>query len=325
MRTFAKIVAVAALAGSALLPVHAKTYKVAIAGWGPHPTLDETIAGFKQGLAQEGFKEGENLEFDESNVNFDRSLIPQMLNKLVSGNPDLMATIATPVSLTAIQQLRSRTFPIVFTPIADPVHAGMLPGWEKGEKLLTGSSVALDYDAVLGFFKKIVPNLKRLGVLYDTGDDSSSAALDGIKPIAEAHGISLVLIGVDNPSELPQRVQSAVGRVDALYPVASGRIQQGAAAIASTADRAKLPVLTSVPQMVQHHQALAALAVSFRQSGEAAGRIAARLLKGEKAENIPAWKPSPEEHHPMISEVRLKALGLTLPESLKDCNCVVSE
>lgn len=325
MLRFAKLMALAALAGSALFPVHAQQHKVAIAGWGPHPTLDETIAGFKQGLAQEGFRVGENLVFDESNVNFDRSLIPQMLNKLSAGNPDLMLTVATPVTLTAIQQLRSRNFPIVFTPIADPVHAGMVPGWDKGEKLLTGSSVAVDYDAVLAFFQQVVPGLKRLGVLYDTGDDSSSAALEGIKAVAGARGVTLVEIGVDNPSELPQRVQSARGRVDAIYPVASGRIQQGSAAIASTADRAKLPVVTTIPQMVQQHQALAALAVSFTQSGEAAGRIAGRLLKGEDAESIPAWKPSAEEHQPLISEVRLKALGLTLPEALKDCNCVVVE
>lgn len=325
MCRFAKMMALAVIAASALLPVHAQQKKVAIAGWGPHPTLDETLAGFKQGLAQEGFRVGENLEIDESNVNFDRSLIAQMLNKLAAGNPDLMVTVATPVSLTAIQQLRSRTYPIVFTPIADPVHAGMVPGWDKGERLLTGSSVAVDYDAVLAFFQQVVPGLKRLGVLYDTGDDSSSAALEGIKKVADAKGIKLVEIGVDNPSELPQRVQSARGRVDAIYPVASGRIQQGAAAIASTAERAKLPVLTTIPQMVQQHQALAALAVSFSQSGEAAGRIAARLLKGEDAASIPPWKPSAAEHQPLVSEVRLKALGMTLPDSLANCNCLVTE
>lgn len=325
MCRFAKMMALAVIAASALLPVHAQQKKIAIAGWGPHPTLDETLAGFKQGLAEGGFRVGENLEIDESNVNFDRSLIAQMLNKLAAGNPDLMVTVATPVSLTAIQQLRSRTYPIVFTPIADPVHAGMVSGWDKGERLLTGSSVAVDYDAVLAFFQQVVPGLKRLGVLYDTGDDSSSAALEGIKKVADAKGIKLVEIGVDNPSELPQRVQSARGRVDAIYPVASGRIQQGAAAIASTAERAKLPVVTTIPQMVQQHQALAALAVSFSQSGEAAGRIAARLLKGEDAASIAPWKPSAAEHHPLVSEVRLKALGMTLPDALANCNCLVAE
>ncbi len=325
MRRFAKLIALAALAGSALFPVQAQQHKVAIAGWGPHPTLDDTLAGFKKGLAEEGFREGENLVFDETNVNFDRSLIPQMLNKLAAGNPELMVTVATPVTLTAIQQLRSRNFPIIFTPIADPVHAGMVSGWDKGEKLLTGSSVALDYDAVLAFFKQVLPDLKRLGVLYDTGDDSSSAAVDGIEAVAGAHGITVVKIGVDNPSELPQRVQSARGRVDAIYPVASGRIQQGSATISSTAERAKVPVITTIPQMVQQHHALAALAVSFGQSGEAAGRIAGRVLKGEDAASIPVWKPTADEHRPMFSAVRLKALGMSVPDAYKDCDCVVAE
>ncbi|MEK7944144.1 ABC transporter substrate-binding protein [Pigmentiphaga sp. YJ18] len=325
MRTLSKLVFTAVLAACASVPAQAQNKKVAIAGWGPHPTLDATIAGFRKGLAAEGFKPGENLALDETNVNFDRSLIPQMLNKLASGNPDLMVTIATPVSLTAIQQLRTRSFPIVFTPIADPVHAGLVGGWKSGERLLTGSSVALDYDAVLTFFKAVIPGLKRLGVLYDTGDDSSTAALDGLAPIAGRHGIALVKIGVDSPSELPQRVQSARGRVDALYPVASGRIQQGAATIAATAERAQLPVVTTIPEMVRQNQAAAALAVSFEQSGEAAGRIAGRILKGENAQAIPAWRPAPEDHHPLFSAARLKALNLSVPAAYKDCNCVVGQ
>jgi putative ABC transport system substrate-binding protein len=285
--------------------------------------LNETIEGFKKGLAVEGFREGETVMFDESHVNFDRSLIPQMLNKLAGGTPDLMVTIATPVSMTAAQQLKARSFPIVFTPIADPVHARLLPSWTAGEKLLTGASVALDYDAVLAFFKSVLPTMKRLGVLYDAGDDSSQAALDAVEKIADKHGLTIVRVGMDNPAELPQRVQSAVGRVDALYPVASGRIQQGAAAIAATADRAKLPVVTTIPQMVQAHQALAALAVSFGQSGEAAGRIAGRILKGADAVSIPAWKPASADHRPMLSAQRLEALSVKVPDQLSGCNCVV--
>jgi putative tryptophan/tyrosine transport system substrate-binding protein len=305
------------------LPAGAQSKKVAIAGWGPHPTLNETIAGFKAGLAAEGFREGQNVTFDETHVNFDRALIPQMLNKLSGASPDLMVTIATPVSMTAAQQLKARTFPIVFTPIADPVFARLVPSWSAGDKLITGSSVALDYDAVLTFFKTVMPNLKRLGVLYDTGDESSSVALDTVEKLAGKYGLSIVRIGMDNPAELPQRVQSAVGRVDALYPVASGRIQQGSAAIAATADRAKLPIITTIPQMVQQHHATAAMAVSFGQSGEAAGRIAGRVLKGADPATIAPWKPAASEHRAMFSGPRMKALGMEVPASLRDCKCVI--
>lgn len=303
-----------AIAMAVTSPVAAQQKRVAIAGWGPHPTLNEAITGFKKGLAEEGFVEGKNLSFDETNVNFDASLIPQMLTRLSGGNPDLMATIATPVSVASRNALRSRKFPIVFLPIADPVHAGLVPSWERGDKLMTGSSVALDYPALLAFFKTLLPNMKKMGLLYDTGDDSSKAAVDGIE---------LVRIGVDNPNELPQRVQSAVGRVDALFTVASGRIQQGMAAISATADRAKLPVITSVPQAVNQNYALAAFAVSFGQSGEAAGRIAGKILKGADPESIPAYRATAAEHRPMINAKKMEALGLTVPPALADCKCFV--
>lgn len=311
------------LAIAAMSPAEAQTKRVAIAGWGPHPTLNEAIAGFKKGLAAEGFTEGSNLVFDETNVNFDAALIPQMLTRLSGANPDLMATIATPVSVASRNQLRSRSFPIVFLPIADPVHAGLVPSWERGDKLMTGSSVALDYPALLTFFKTLLPNMKKMGLLYDTGDDSSKAAVDGMETAAKNSGIEMVRIGVDNPNELPQRVQSAVGRVDALFTVASGRIQQGMAAISATADRAKLPVISSVPQAVQQNYALAAFAVSFGQSGEAAGRIAGRILKGEDPAAIPAYRATAAEHRPMINAKKLKALDLQVPAALANCNCIL--
>jgi putative ABC transport system substrate-binding protein len=318
----AKLVALA-IAMAVSSPVAAQQKKVAIAGWGPHPTLNETIAGFKKGLADEGFVEGKNLVFDESNVNFDASLIPQMLTRLSGGNPDLMGTVATPVSMGARNQLRTRSFPVIAFPIADPVHAGLVPSWDKGEKLMNASSVMPDYPAVLAFFKTLLPNMKKLGLLYDTGDDSSKAAVSGIEAAAKGSGIEVIGIGVDNPNELPQRVQSAVGRVDALFTVASGRIQQGMAAISATADRAKLPVITSVPQAVNQSYALAALALSFEQSGRAAGQMAGKILKGADPASLKPYRATAAEHTPIINGKKLQALGLTLPAALKDCKCVI--
>ncbi len=305
------------------LAAAAQTKRVAIAGWGPHPTLDETIAGVKEGLAKEGFKVGANLTLDESHVNFDRALIPQMLTKLGGGNPDLMITIATPVSMTAVQALRNRTYPIVFTPVADPVHAKLVPSWQKGDVLMTGSSNMPDWDATVAFFKQILPNLKRLAFLYDTGDDSSAAALAAMEEAAKKGGLTLVPIGVDNPSEIPQRVQSAVGRADALMPAASGRIQAAIAAINATASRAALPVVSNVPQTVVQHQSLAAFSVTWKQIGEAAGVMAGKILKGAKPETLAPWRPTIADHKPVISAKQLAALKLTLPDSLKSCNCVV--
>lgn len=301
----------------------AQTKRVAIAGWGPHPTLDETIAGVKEGLAKEGFKVGANLVLDESHVNFDRSLIPQMLTKLSGGNPDLMITIATPVSMTATQALRNRAYSIVFTPVADPVHAKLVPSWDKSAPLMTGSSNMPDWDATVAFFQKLLPNMKRLAFLYDTGDDSSAAALATIQVAAKKAGLEIVPIGVDNPAEIPQRVQSAVGKADALMPAASGRIQAAMAAISATAGRAGLPIIANVPQPVLQHQILAAYSVSWKQIGEAAGVMAGKILKGAKAEDMTPWRPTAADHKMMISAKQLESLKIALPDALKSCNCIV--
>jgi putative tryptophan/tyrosine transport system substrate-binding protein len=325
LRASLLIAAIGVTLCAAALPARSQTSPkhVAIAGWGPHPSLVEVVQGFKKGLADEGFVEGTTVIYDETNVNFDGALIPQMLARLAGARPDLMAAVATPVAIASKQVLRDRTFPIVALAINDPVHAKLVPSWESSDKLMTAASVAVDFPAALQFFKKLLPNMKRVGVLFDTGDDSSKVSVDQLEAAATPLGLTVVQVGVDNPSELAQRVQSAIGRVDALFTVASGKIQQGMAAISATADRAKLPVITSVVQTVQQNYALAAFGVSYGESGVAGGRMAGRILKGADPASIPPYRASASEHEQRISKRKLESLGMALPAALADCKCVV--
>ena len=81
---------------------------VAIANFGPNPALSDLIAGFKASLAANGFVEGKDVTFDERHVNFDRSLVPQMLNVMAAANPALMLTITTPLTAFTSATRRSR-------------------------------------------------------------------------------------------------------------------------------------------------------------------------------------------------------------------------
>src|SRR5271170_713004 len=91
--------------------------RIAIAMFGPHPTLQQVVEGFKQEIAAQGI----NAVYDEGNVNFDRSLAPQLLTRMAAANPTLMLTVTTPMTHAARQVLASRNFPIVFAPVTDPV------------------------------------------------------------------------------------------------------------------------------------------------------------------------------------------------------------
>lgn len=307
--------ALVALAGTAT----AQESRIAIALFGPHPSLQQTVDGFKEQLAAEGIA----ASYDEAHVNFDRSLVPQLLNRLAAGNPDLMLTITTPMSQSAKQILANRTFPIVFAPVTDPVKAGLLPSWDTGEPLMTGVSNIPDFDATLDFMKQLVPGMTRLGILYNTGDDSDTAFAERLEATVGDHGVELVKIGVENVNDIVLRVRSAQGRVDALFVPASSLLQPASAAIASAANQMRLPVFGSNTATVDDHQLLAALAVDFHRVGVNAGAVAARLLRGEDPVAIPVALPTPEDHLMRISAQGMASLGLTLPETLKDCGCVV--
>ncbi|MEO6270517.1 MAG: ABC transporter substrate-binding protein [Lautropia sp.] len=314
--------AVAALLIAPPALVHAqakKSAKIAVALFGPHESLHQVVDGFKQELAAQGI----TATYDEGNVNFDRSLVPQFLNRLAASNPDLMLTVTTPMTQSARQILASRSFPIVFAPVTDPVAAKLVPSWDKGDALMTGASNLPDLAATLEFIKALVPGTKRVGILFNPGDDSDVTFVSRLEAIAPKHAVELVKVGVDNANDIPVRIQSLQGRADALFIPASSLLQPAGAAIAATANRIKLPVFNSNTAQVRSHQMLAAYSVDWKKVGINAGAVAAEILNGKPPSEIPVRLPRPEDHEVVISGQRLKDLGLTLPASLKDCNCVV--
>ena len=76
----------------------AQSKKVAIANLGPHPALNAVVAGFKTGLEQGGFKEGETVDFEYKDANFNSAIVAQMITALEATGPDLMLTVTTPIT-----------------------------------------------------------------------------------------------------------------------------------------------------------------------------------------------------------------------------------
>lgn len=307
-----------ALSASMTTTALAETKKVAIAMFGPHTSLQQVSDGFKASLAKTKL----DIAYDEGNVNFDRSLVPQFLNRLAAASPELMLTVTTPMAQSAKRVLAQRSFPIVFAPVTDPVQAGLLDSWDHGAPLLAGVSNIPDFDATLEFMKTLLPDMKRLGILYNTGDDSDTAFLSRLEAAAPKHGVQVVRIGVDNVNDIPQRVTSARGRTDALFVPASSMLQPASPAIASSAARIAMPVFGSNTPTVDEGHMLAAFAVDFYRIGEKAGTLAGRLLQGEDPRNIAVQVPAAEDHVIRISQRRMDALGLKLPAALQGCNCV---
>jgi putative ABC transport system substrate-binding protein len=306
-----------ALASSAL----AQPKKVAIANMGPHGSLEQVIAGFKQALADKGFVEGTGVVYDYSHCNFDPNLIPQVLTKLESGKPDVIVTITTPMTQAAVKIVRDQSIPIVFAPVTDPIAGGLVPDWEHGSARFVGASNLQSMEAVLGFAKKLLGEVKSFGMLYNPGDANDIANKNLAEAAAKTAGITFKAVGVDSVNDIGQRATTLQG-VDFIYAIPSSMLMPALPAIASAADRMKIPVISASPQGAQDHVVLAAMSVSWTQVGYQAGLRAAAILNGARPSQLANYKPAPEDHSAVISGKRLKQSGKELPAALADCKCV---
>lgn len=317
----------AAAAGVALLALSAtqafaEPVKIAIASFGDHPQLNAAVAGFKAELAAEGLKEGTDVTFTFDHVNFDATLVPQMLSKIEAEKPALVLTVTTPVAQMAKNALAKSGIPIVFTAVTDPVAAGLVPSWDKGGDGITGSSDMQDVDATLTFARKLMPNAKTMGVPFNPGEANDAALIKILQEKAAAQGFAIAEVGVDNANDIPQRVASLAGKADVIYVPASNLVQPAVAAVASAALAAHIPVINTDERPVKEGIVPASFSISFEKIGQNAGKLAGRILKGEKPADLAPVKPVYEDHAATLSKKAAAAFGLTIPDSFADCKCI---
>ena len=296
--------------------------RVAIASFGPHPSLSQVIAGFKQALTDKGYIEGQRITYDYSDCNFDPALIPQVLGKLQADKPDLMLTVTTPMTLAAVKLVRDPSLPIVFAPVTDPVQAGLVPSWEHGSARFVGASNLQSTEAVIDFASTLLGPVHSFGMLFNPGDANDVVGKTYAEAAAKAKGVEFRAISVDSVNDIQQRT-TALNGVDFIYAIPSSLLMPALPAIATAADRMKIPAISSSPSGAEEHIVLAAYSVSWTKVGYAAGLEAAQILGGAKPSDLANYKPSVADHSPTISGRRLARLGRPLPPSLANCNCVV--
>jgi len=173
------------------------------------------------------------------------------------------------------------------------------------------------------FIHQLLPAAKRLGVLYNPGDDSDTSIVAAMAASAAAGGFTLVKVGVDNVNDIPQRVQAFAGQADVVYVPASSLLQPAAPAIATAANRIGLPIVNTSPPPVLQGLMLATYSVSWKGVGANAGKLAAAILKGADPASLAPLRPTATEQFGLISRKRLEALGMGVPEGLRDCKCFV--
>lgn len=305
--------AASVLAGIAMLSAvsvgHASDTKfVAITAIVDHPALDAVRDGAQDELKAAGFEPGKNLKWEYQSAQGNASTAGQIARKFVGSTPDVIIAIATPSAQPIVAA--TKTIPVVFAAVADPMAAQLVKDWQPSKTNVTGRSNMLDPVKQADFLKQIVPNAKRIGIVYNPGEANSVSALENLKAVLDTRGISIVSVAAPRTVDVATAAKSLLGRVDAMYSTTDNNVMATYEALVKVCNDAKIPLISSDPSGVPRG-AVAGLGIDFYQLGRETGQVVVRILRGEKAGDI---APAPGKKLQMfVNTAAAQKQGVTLP------------
>ena len=279
-----------------------KKIKVGITQIVEHPALNKAKQGFKDALKEAGI----DVEYDEKNANGEVATANLIANTLVSSKPDLIYAIATTTTQAVAQA--TNDIPVVFSAITDPESAGIL------KENVTGVSDRVNIKQQLELMKKLNPNAKKVGVIFNSSEQNSMVQVNDLKTAASELGMEVVATGVTQASEIPQASETLIGEIDMIYTPTDNLVASLINLITEKATAAKKIVFGAEVAHVEGG-ALITQGVDYYELGKRAGQMAIEILKGKKPSEIKI--ETVELNDIVVNEKTLNALGIVLPEDIK--------
>ncbi|MEG2143980.1 MAG: ABC transporter substrate-binding protein, partial [Oscillospiraceae bacterium] len=242
-----------------------------------HPSLDEIYNSFADEIKVLGYEDKIDLEL-QSGQN-DMSMINTIAKKFVGDKKTLIVAIATP----AAQGVAAATseIPILFSAVTDPVAAGLTDSLEKPDRNLTGTSDRIPTDKILELALELTPNIKTMGLIYNTAEVNSVTVITEMKKLLEEKGIKIKETPVNTTGEVATAAQTLVSNVDAIFSPIDNTVALGMPVLSKIATENKIPVYVSADSMV-HDGGLATVGVNYENLGRQTARMAVRILEGAK-------------------------------------------
>lgn len=257
-----------------------ETYRVGVLQLVSHPALDQIYEGIKEGLAEEGLEEGKNLKLLFQNGQGDQSKLNTMSQQLVQDKADILVGIATPAAQALDNNVKKKDIPIVLGAITDPEGAGLVASNDKPGANITGVSDQPPVGEIIQLAKKLLPDAKKVGMLYSSSEMNSQFQVAEATKKAESLGLEVVNKPVASTNEVAQTVQVLANEVDFVFIPLDNTIANAMETVSQEATKQKLPVFPSVETMVEQG-GVATIGVSQKELGVQTGKMAAQIAKGE--------------------------------------------
>ena len=310
---FKKIIIVA-LAVFMLLPTAACSSEpemITIGVVSPADSMEAVLQGFKDGMADKGYIEGENITYIYNGaLGGDPAVLEAEVKSFVDAKVDLIYALATPGSLAAKNATAGSGIPVVFAPISDPVGAGLVESMTAPGGNLTGVRSGTFVGKELEWLHRIAPDVKKIFCPYNPNDGAAVYGLNQLQETAAVLGIEVVAPEVASPDDVPTVLANMPDDIDALFMGTDSMILSRIQDFVAVGLEKSIPV-TSINIGLVKAGALLAYGPEFNSVGRQSARLADQILKGADVSSLPS---EDAEYFLYLNQATANAIGIEFPD-----------
>ena len=315
-KTFHLIVAMGLALATAFVNVTAQTSsKVYRVGLLVRGEVDKRFADpLIRGLAQSGYVLGRNLALETRDAQYHVERLPQLVDELVASKVDVIVSIGYPAARAAKQ--RAGTVPVVIFGTGDPVASGLVDSLARPGGNLTGTS---DLAAELApkrlqLLKEVRPQLRRVAIIWNTGDLGMTLRYEASAASARLLGIVIQPLGVSKPEDFEDAFATMTrDPPDAIFIVADWLTNLNRKSVIEIASVHQLPSMYEAEPSVTDG-GLMSYSGDPNETFERLTSIVDRVLKGARPKELPFEQPT--RFRLVVNLKTAKALGIKIPQSI---------
>ncbi|MDR0355234.1 MAG: ABC transporter substrate-binding protein [Deltaproteobacteria bacterium] len=275
-----------------------------------HPSLDAAAKGFQDAVTEAGIE----ATFNVHNAQNNSATSQQIVNQILGENPDLVLAISTPSAQHVANKIKD--IPILFTAVTDPVAAQLVASLEAPGGNVTGTSDMSPLAEQIDLVKEIQPDVKNIGVIYNSGEVNSVVQIDVIKAACEKSGLNLIEAVAANNAGVYQAAQSLVGKVDAIFLPTDNTVISSYESVLRVAGDHNIPVYPAEADSLAKG-GTASLSLDYYQLGRQTGAMAVKILNDKvKPADLPV--ETQQDFKLIVNQGFVNKISQTIPQTVMD-------
>ncbi len=284
--------------------------KIGVIQYANQPILDSVYSGIKKELAKYDGK----YEIEYQVAHGDPILNTTISKQLVNDSVDIIIAMGTPSAQAVIKD--TKTIPVVFTAITDPVGAKLATTMNKPEGNKTGITNMQPFDKQIELIKIIKPNTKKVGIIINLSEANCVAGMVYVRQALDKFKIPYEELNASTSAEIITCAQSLAKRCDVFFVSPSNTIYENLGAIKKVAEKNNILVVGGDKSAVQKFGAIGTYTYDFVEMGKNTAELTIKIIEQKlNPGDIPVSRP--KNSYLYLNLESAKALGLTIPDSLK--------